>query len=563
MPRPGSPVKWWMWAVGLLAAFFVAFEVYGPALNGEFLFDDVYLPFLGPEMQTAPLRLWLGVRPVLMLSYWLNYQWSGLTPYPYHAVGVVLHVLNAVLAWSIVRRLLGVAGEQGGLREVLALFAGGLFLLHPVQTESVAYVASRSETLSVLFFLGAYAVFLYRPAPVISWGRALLVLLLFAIACSVKEHTTVLPGLLLLTDYYFTTPFRLEGARRNLKLYGPVLVLGLVGVAAVWRVLSTANSAGFRLSEFTWYQYLFTQFRVILTYLRLYVLPVGLNGDYDFPASRTIFDQGAVVAMVVLLALLWFAWRFRTRFPLASFGFIGFLLLLAPTSSVVPIQDVIVERRLYLPFVCLLLITVDFLRRWRPSAPMMAAVLSIVLAVAGTATYFRSQVWSSALAFWEDTVKKSPNNSRARFQLAFAQWHAGNCGGAVKNYEAAAGLTQVDERLLVDWALALDCLNRVDDAVAKLREAARLAPSAHVYAQIGMVYGKHNRGDEALAALAEAEKLNPGFDMTYVYRGNVFATRGDLTSAVGQYRRALALNPNNETAQQAVALAERQLAQPR
>src|SRR4051794_19025347 len=152
----------WVWLVGFLGLLIVGFEVYGPALNGEFVFDDQYLPFLIPEAQRAPLRAWLGVRPLLMITYWLNFRQFGVEPYPYHAVGVVLHCLNAALAWAITRRFLRMVGEEGFRCEVLAGFAGGLFLLHPALTESVAYVTSRSETLSVFFFLLAYAVFLFR-----------------------------------------------------------------------------------------------------------------------------------------------------------------------------------------------------------------------------------------------------------------------------------------------------------------------------------------------------------------------------------------------------------------
>lgn len=562
-PRPGRRLPWWVLGAAVLGSLLAAFAVYGPALHGEFLFDDVYLPFLLPDVQQAPLRAWLGVRPVLMISYWLNYQTSGLAPFPYHAVNVVLHALNALLAWAIARRLLAVAGETSPRREWLAAFGGALFLLHPAQTESVAYVASRSETLSVLFFLSAYAVFLYRRQQAISTLRALAVLVLFGLACTVKEHTVVLPALLLLTDYYFTTPFRMEGIRRNGKLYAPILAAGLLGAAAVWRVLATAQTAGFQIREFTWYEYLFTQFRVILTYLRLYVLPVNLNGDYNYGVSRSLLEPATLAALLLLLGLVWIAWKRRRDYTLASFGFLGFLLLLAPTSSVVPIRDVIAERRLYLPFLCLILLTLDLLRRWRPPVAALAAVSGVVLIAAGAATYQRSQVWSSALAFWQDTVAKSPNNARAHFQLAYAQWHEGRCAEALKSYEKVARLEKPDDRLLIDWALALECAGRVDEAVAKLREAGKLAPTAHVYAQIGMIYGKHNRAEEALAALAEAEKIDPRFEMTYVYKGNVYATRGDWASAAAHYRHAAALNPNNETAQRALALAERQLAQPR
>src|SRR5688572_19605005 len=144
-PTPLKPA-WWHWIAGILLVLFVAFEVYGPALHGEFLFDDSYLPFLNVSVD-APWRVWLGVRPFLMLSYWLNLMISGLNPYPYHAVNVVFHAFNSILAGLVVRRMLLWVGETGWRREALAVFAGALFLLHPVQTESVAYVASRSEAM--------------------------------------------------------------------------------------------------------------------------------------------------------------------------------------------------------------------------------------------------------------------------------------------------------------------------------------------------------------------------------------------------------------------------------
>lgn len=558
---PGGLV-WWHWALAALAAFLVAFEAYSPALHGEFLFDDSYLPFLMPNVADAPLRHWLGVRPLLMVTYWVNYQMSGLDPYPYHVVSIVLHLLSSILAGFIVWRVLGWVGEKGRVgekgwnRNVLSVFAGALFLLHPVQTESVAYVSSRSEALSVFLFLAAYAVFVYRKTDAISWGRAIAVVALFGAACATKEHTAVLPALLLLTDYYFHTPFQFTGIRRNIKLYGPIGITAAIGVVGVVSVLRTANAAGFQLKEFTWYQYLFTQFRVIWTYLRLYVAPIGLNADYEYPVSRSILDGGAIFGLLGLLGLAVLAWRYRREFPMASFGYFGFLLLLAPTSSIVPIRDVIVERRLYLPFICLLFITVDLLRRWKTSRTVLVGVLSAVSVFAGVLTYQRNHIWSSALAMWTDTSAKSPNNARAAFQLAYAQWQAGQCSEAVNNYARVARLEKPDDRLLIDWALALDCLEKPDEAVAKIREAMKTQPSAHGYSVIGMIFGRRGRMDEALEALSMAEQMDPNFEMTYVYRGNIFASRGQTPMAISEYKRALAVNPNNAAAQEALAAAE-------
>lgn len=555
--RTGLPA--WAYVVIAAASLLLAFQIYSPALNGEFLFDDDYLPFLLPEVQDAPLRSWLGVRPLLMFTYWLNYRYGGLDPFPYHAVNVVLHALNAVLIWIILTRLLRRTGETSGHATLTAGCCAALFLLHPANTEAVAYVASRSETLSIFFFLSAYALFVYAADTGISIWRAAGVLILYGCAVSVKEHTVVLPGLLILTDYFISTPFQIEGIRRNLRLYIPVLLGAGAGVLAVWRLLSTADSAGFRVSEFTWYQYLFTQFRVIWTYIRLYLLPVGLNGDYVYPISRSLLDPQALLALTALIGVSALAWRVRRKWPLIAFGWFGFLLLLAPTSSVVPIRDVIVERRLYLPFLCLLALTAAFVRRWRNHPGMLAAAGALVLSASAYAAWQRNHVWDNPLSFWSDAVKKSPDNARARFQLAYAQWQNNKCTEAVSTYAETARLQEPDDRLLIDWALALECAGKPDEAIAKLQQAQSVSPSALVQAQIGMIYGKRERFDEALDALDKAEKLDPAFEMTYVYRGNVHMSRGETPAAAEQYRRALAINPKNETARKALTAAEGQL----
>jgi tetratricopeptide (TPR) repeat protein len=103
----------------------------------------------------------------------------------------------------------------------------------------------------------------------------------------------------------------------------------------------------------------------------------------------------------------------------------------------------------------------------------------------------------------------------------------------------------------------------VDEAVAKLHEAAAVSPTALVYAQIGMVNGKRGRNEAALAALERAEKIDPSFDMTYVYRGNVYMARGEFAPAAEQYRRALGINPHNSAAEQSLAIAEQRVARPR
>jgi len=411
-----------------------------------------------------------------------------------------------------------------------------------------------------MFFLGAFAVFLYRRAAEVSWAVALGVLVLFGAAVATKEHTLVLPGLLLLTDYYWNPGFSFSGIRRNWRLYVPVALGALGGLVFVAKVLTVGReSAGFGLKEFTWYQYFFTQCRAFFVYLRLFLFPVGQNLDWDFPISRNIIEHGAILGLLAILALVGAAIYFRKRFPLASYGILVYLLLMAPTSSFVPIKDPIAERRLYLPMIGLLFVLVAALAHARIERRKLAAVFGAIVLVLAFLTYQRNELWGSDVALWEDTVAKSPGKSRSYFQLAHTYFVNGRCREALPVYERAAHVQKPDYGLLVDWGLAYDCLNQPEEAIAKMREAAALEPKAHVYTQLGMVYAKQSRWPEALEALARAQKLEPGYDMIYDNRGGIRARTNDLAGAAADYQHALALNPDNEHARQMLEIVQQQL----
>ncbi|HLM97835.1 MAG TPA: tetratricopeptide repeat protein [Bryobacteraceae bacterium] len=563
---------YWPYFLGGFLTLSVAFWVYGPALYGPFLFDDRTLPFGNGTFPVDEFLPWLkGVRPLVMLSYWMNYRLSQFQPYSYHAFNVIFHAANSILIFLIARKVLQFANVVSARRDVLAVFAGALFLLHPVNSESVAYITSRSEDLSVLLFLGAWTAFLYRPQAETTWARAALVLALFGAAAFTKEHTIVLPAVLLLTDYFWNPPFSFEGIRRNWRMYLPVaagfaLVVAYLVTTLRSAILQGAGGAGFGLKDFTWYQYFFTECRAFWLYIRLFLFPAGLRVDYDFPISRTILEPGALIGLIAILAVAGAAFYYRRRYPLAAFGFFAFVILMAPTSSFMPIKDPVVEYRLYLSMIGLLLIVLEFLRRVDVRQRNWMALLAGVLVVSGIATYERNFVWSDPRILWEDTVAKSPNLSRAEFHLAEAYREQGDCAKALPHYARAAENDPPAKHsywyasIFVDWGLAYDCLNREDEALAKFRQAAELEPTAHVYSQIGMIYGKQKKNAEAMAALQIALQLDPSFVMTYVYLGGVYQNGGDLADAIDEFKHALALDPKNEAALESLRNAEAALA---
>ena len=288
---PGAWRMWAAWAAALVAVVWA----YSPSMSGPFLFDDAFLMGLSRQPLSGQIHV---QRPLLMLTYWVSAQLSPNDTWWFHFMNVVIHAMASGLAFLILRRLLQWAAVEESKRTLLAGVAAVLFLLHPVQTEAVAYLAGRSESLSVMLAFAAFTVFLYRRQAAATWGTAVAVFALFGAALAAKEQTIALPALFLLTDYWFND-FSFRGIRANWRIYAPMAAAGVAGVWFFRGLITNASTAGFGMKDFTWYQYFFTQCRALWVYIGLFLFPVNLSADWDFAISRTILDNGAIIGLVV------------------------------------------------------------------------------------------------------------------------------------------------------------------------------------------------------------------------------------------------------------------------
>ncbi|MGO9895685.1 MAG: hypothetical protein ACLPX8_15930 [Bryobacteraceae bacterium] len=562
---PAAPSRPWLpYMLAALVAAALTLWVYEPSMYGPFLFDDTYLKFALPGAD-SPLRDWIhGVRPLLMASYWLSARMAGDTTYAYHFGNLLIHLAAGGLVGLILRRLLEWADVADPKRTWMAAFGAVLYLLHPLNSEAVAYLAGRSESLSTAFTLAAYAVFLYRPKAAVSWQVAAAVFLLFGAALLTKEQTLVLPALLLLTDFWWNPAspekdFSFQGIRANWRLYAPLVLAAGGGLYLFRNLIVAGNNAGFGLKDFTWYQYFFTECRALFVYVLEFVCPAWLNIDWHFPISHSLFEHGAILGLAAWLALLGAAWFLRRRFRLASFGLLVYLLMMAPTSSILPIADAVAERRAYFSMLGLLLILLELLVRARLAPRTLGILCALVLIAAAAVTHARAALYGDEVALWTDTVRKAPSNYRAHFQLGQAEEDQNRCDLAAEEFQKAAAIGGLSYDLLVDWGLAYDCLNRAEQAIEKLRQAAAMEPSAHVYTQIAFVYAKRNEFPQALDALRIAEQIDPNYAGTYVYRGKIRLKLGQPQAAADDFRTALTFDPNNQEAREALAMVERSL----
>jgi tetratricopeptide (TPR) repeat protein len=553
-PRPVETPAWVFYLFGFFAVFVCAFIVYSPSLEGQFVFDDLNMPFVDPNARSWPLKVWWGIRPVLMTTFWANLHLSsGSGTFAYHAVNVAFHATAAILLFFALRRILEWAKTPN--RDIFAAFGSAVFLLHPIQTEAVSYITQRGEDMGACLYFGAYCLFIYRKPGAVSWLRALSIVVLYGAAVVTKEHTVTLPALLLLTDYFFNPGFTFEGIKRNWRLYAP-LVAGLfmaMGLA-LYYLKGDKVSVGFQLPEFNGVQYLFTQFRVFFAYIALFIYPLWQTIDYDFPVSRNLLDPGSLIALAALLALLFAAFRYRRQYPLAAFGFLVFGALLLPTSSLIPIRDVIADRRLYLPMVGLLLITVDFLSRWRAGRIALIAALSSVSVLLAAGSYQRNEKWKSAVLLWADAVEKNPDKARVQFGLAATQFMAKQCHESIPHYEKAIALSKKpDYQLEMNLGLAQQCDNHPAEALVALKKSIAIQPSAQAWSSLGLVEANQGHLEAALEDLKQAEAVKSNYVMTFIYRGGILQAAGRRDEAIAQFRHALDLEPGNEVAKGALA----------
>jgi tetratricopeptide (TPR) repeat protein len=527
---------------------FAAAIAYLPALSGPFLFDDRGLErFLSAPAPLSVLFQRLA-RVVATLSHLAEARLFGPNPAVFHATNILLHLLNGLLVWRIVETLLARRGPVSGMDRFAAAAAAGLYLLHPIGSEAVAYISSRSELLCVFFSYSAFSVFLgSREGQPMGLGRAIAVMLLLGLGVLSKEPAVAMVGVFAVFDV-------LDGERPSLrpllgrwKLYVPLLAGGAAVALRLYRTLSREGSAGVS-SKNAPLDYLLTQFEVFWQYLRLILVPAGQNLDHAYPVAKAPGSVWTWLGLAALGALVFAAWRERRRYPLALFGLLFLLILLAPTSSIVPIDDAMAERRLYLGFAGVSMIAAEFLRRLRPSMAAYTAVGAALLILASL-TWRRAELYTAAIPMWEDSVAANPRNSRAWFHLGFAYYEAGRCGDAVRAYERAAAANPLPEyTLLVDWGLALECAGRLDEAEARLREAMALEPDSTGKAVFGRVLAKKGQLDRAIEVLNEAVAMNPTDANALVYRGNARLLRGEAAEALADYEAALRIQPQDGAA---------------
>jgi tetratricopeptide (TPR) repeat protein len=591
-----------------------ALLAYANSFSGPFIFDDFTWIELNPHIRHLwPLWDQFGAtgtgRPIVCLTLALNYAVSGLDPWSYHVANLAIHASAALVLFGIVRRTL----QGPRLRDRLGTHANGLaaavavcWAVHPLQTESVTYVIQRAESLMGLFLLLTLYCVIRGDHSLRGSRWYATAIICCAMGMGSKEGMVIAPFIVLLYDRIFLADSWADLSQKRSRLY--------IGLAATWLILislvivNMARGGGLMASAgVSSWRYALNQFGAIAHYLRLTFWPDRLCLDYGWQISTLPKSWIGVGLMLAVWLLAATGWALAKAPPV---GFLGawFFLTLAPTSSVVPILDMVAERRMYLPLAAVVTLTViaawiglsTLSRRFKLTPTTLGwAFFALIAGALAWRTAQRNHDYHSEIAIWTDTTRQRPQNGRAWTNLASAYYKAGQFDSAVTCFHRAIevlpaysptlglayanlgdvryaqgryseAITQLSEALRLDpynadahnsLGAALQKLGNREQAMVHFRTAIRLQPdNALAHYNMGLFMGLDF--DEALRELQTARRLLPDRPEIPFKLGVLLSTHGRYSEACANFAEALRLRPDSDEVRQYLRFCEEKRRKP-
>lgn len=578
-----------------------ALAVYANSFSGPLIFDDLLSIPQNPTIRRLPTSLMppgggltVTGRPVLNLSFALNYALSGDRVWSYHALNLLIHICAGLALFGVIRRTLRLRSGQalagtnvvgrplatddrpraGFLQSdatLIALAIALLWTLHPLQTESVTYIVQRAESLMGLFYLLTLYCFIraidsdagrgsvettkapsHQESGTIaqnssvplrlrcSKGWAALAFVACLLGMATKEVMVSAPLIVLLYDRVFVARSFRAAWRQRGRVH---LALAATWIPLTGLVLLAANrggTAGFGVGVSFW-TYAATQFQALSHYLWLSAWPHPLIVDYGVRWMASVGDVAPYAAGVALLVATTAVALVRRP----ALGFLGatFFAILAPTSLVPGTRQTLAEHRMYLALAPVMVLLVLALYAWlgrRSRFVLAAAAVGL-----GWLTVQRNTVYRSDATIWRDTVAKRPGNAAARDNYGNILAQAGRLEEALTQYEEAIRLEPGYAEAHNDFGLALARAGRLPQAIAHYEQALRINPALpDVHNNLGNTLRAAGRTPEAIMHYEQALRLKPEFAAAHNNLGNAFREADRLPEAIAQYEQALQIDPD-------------------
>ena len=570
----------------LLVMAVLVFMIYSNILKAPFVFDDQQNIRDNPHVRLTELTL-EGInktvvenpynnRPVAHASFVLNYYFHKYNVMGYHLVNILIHIMTGIFLYFFLKITLSISilsmscrypvpgksqtvarDSHAGFSDhsLIAFFAVLIWLVHPIQTQSVTYIVQRMNSMAAMFYVLSFLLYAKARLAEEKKGKSILFagcVLAGILALGSKEIAATLPFFIFLYEWYFFQDLNRDWFKRHIFLFSGVVILFAI-VAVVYmgahpleRILSDYDKR-----DFTLIQRVLTEFRVVIYYISLLIfpLPSRLNLDHDFPISSSLINPVTTIFSIVsVIGLIGLAFYMAKRDRLLSFCILWFLGNLVIESSVIGLE-IAFEHRAYLPSMFVSMMVVILVCRYVKQKWVILSLLCVVTLVFSYWTYERNTVWGSELSLWEDCVKKSPGKARPHYNLGNVFTRQEKTAEAIDQYSKTLKINPDHEKAHYNLGIALAKQGKIDEAIDHYTSALKIKPDyAKVHNNLGNILARQGRVDEAIGHYYEVLRINPDDAEAHNNLGVVMAYKGRTEKAVFHFREALRIKPDYEDA---------------
>ena len=583
--------------IHLLIIVILGFLIYSNTFHADFELDDEIYIVRNPAIKdfiyfADPLKVLelpnyttdnkyaFLTRIAGYFTFALNHHLHGLDVTGYHVFNILIHIINALLVYFLIRLLFrtpffsDIQSEENLTPlltpSIFALCSALIFVSHPVQTQAVTYIYQRVTSLATLFFLlsiCAYVKSRLSSAAPLKYSLYAISLISAVTAMLVKEISFTLPVIITLFELFF---FQGTYGKRVLLLFPfaltmlvlPAVLLTAQGSFSIWDIDTSMNTLA-SFPDMPRMDYLFTQFRVIVTYIRLLFLPVNQNLDYNYPVYHSFFTPVVFFSFLFLLFLFtlgaYSLYRSKKKeveerhyLRLISLGIFWFFITLSVESSIIPIKDVIFEHRIYLPSVGFIMagmaavtIAVCKIRNRAASRAIIAGIACAICVLSGAA-YARNSVWKTNISVWEDNVRKSPSKARPHNNLGVAYDKKGRTDDAIRELLTAIEVDPAYGQSHNNLAIIYDREGRTDDAIRQYVLAIQINPKdEESHYNLGVAYDKKGLTDDAIRELLTAIQINPDYGQARNNLGIIYARMGRTEESIREFLTVKSIAPDS------------------
>jgi tetratricopeptide (TPR) repeat protein len=598
--------------LGIGIILLLGFIIYSNSFDCSFHFDDEHSIVENLEIRdiTDINTLWNinHTRFIPNLTFALNYHFGELNVKGYHIFNLLIHLINACLVYWLTFLICSSPALKHHTalkdKKTFALITALLFISHPLATQSVTYIVQRLASIAAMFYFLSLA--LYMKGRLIdkkNRSRYLLfagALISAILAMLSKENAFTLPFAILLFEF---TLFRKKVQTNKILNYKNVILLSsfLIFIAFVLFTFSFSVFEPIPIElgntyAVTPFNYLYTQFSVIVKYIQLLILPINQNLDYDFPLSNSLFELRTILSLSALLIIMGLAIFLFKKHRIISLGIFWFFLTLSIESSIIPISDLIFEHRTYLPsfgfFIILSYCLFGLLSKKYKSASYF--ILAVIILSNSWLTYNRNKVWKNDLTLWNDVISKSPNKARPygtrgdyfqdikKYDEALADYsnalkinpsystayhnratvykQLGQLDNAINDYTQAINIDSSYMLAFYNRGNAKLQQEKFNQAIDDFSEAIRLSPDFKVaYYARSYAYWKIQDYNEVIDDCSKAISIDPNYSQAFHLRGIAYMNLGRLNEAIADYEQALSIEPGLAGVRENLNLAKRNL----